>query len=143
MIDSMTIPKTLAIDVGTVRIGLAVSYGTLAEPLKIIPVDGTEIDAIMAICAEEGIAQLLVGISEAEMALYSRAFAEELQRVLNLPILFADETLSSYEATARQLQHSNPGTHRKHIDDKAAAVFLQEWLEVQTDVAQQLPHHLK
>lgn len=129
------IPKTLAVDVGTVRIGLAVSYGSLAEPLKIIPVDGTEVDAIMAVCQEEGVEQILVGVSEAQMAEYSQAFAQELEREIGLPVLLADETLSSYEATARQQQVTNTGGRRQHIDDKAAAVFLQEWLEGQSAIS--------
>ncbi len=130
--DHTVIPKTLAVDVGTVRIGLAVSYGTLADPLKIIQVDGTEVDAIAAICAQEGIEQILVGVSEAEMAMYSQAFAKELEQQIKLPVLLADETLSSREATALQIEHRNTGGRRLHIDDKAAAVFLQEWLDTST-----------
>lgn len=132
--DSTFIPKTLAIDVGTVRIGVAVSYGSLAEPLAILPVDGSEYEHILRLCAQEDASQLLIGVSEASMAEYSKKFAAILAEKTDIPILFADETLSSYEATARQLEHTNPGLRRQHIDDKAAAVFLQEWLDsVATD----------
>ncbi len=127
--DTTSVPKTLAIDVGTVRIGIAVSYGSLAEPLAILPVDGSEFEKILQICTQESVSQLLIGVSEATMAEYSKNFAAVLAEKTELPILFADETLSSYEATARQLDHTNPGLRRLHIDDKAAAVFLQEWLD--------------
>ena len=122
-------PKTLAIDFGTKRIGLAVSFGTLAEPLEIIENNPQALDKIATICREQQIAQLLVGISEGEMAEKTQTFIKTLQAKIDLPLLMADETLTT--KVAEDKLHEGTGTTRHGVDQYAAAVMLQEWLDEQ------------
>jgi putative holliday junction resolvase len=124
------IKKTLAIDYGTKRIGLAVSHGTLAEPVAVIANDELVFSALQKIITEEKVEQLLVGISEREMAEKSKAFAQQLAEQFQLPIEFMDETLSSV-TIHHKLAHSHMKRSKRQqpIDHYAAAEFLQEWLD--------------
>lgn len=123
--------KALAIDFGTERIGLAISRGTLAEPLAIISARDNPIQTIRRICDEEAVEQLVVGLSENTMAEKTRVFAEQLEADLGLPVAFMDETLSS-KTVAGQLKDAGASLKRRQqpIDDLAAAHFLQEWLDL-------------
>lgn len=121
---------TLAIDYGRQRIGLAISRGTLAEPLVILDANQQPLAQITQICANEGVQQLVVGISENEMAQESRAFGQQVAEATGLPVAYADETLSS-KTVAQRLKESGASLKRRQqpIDDLAAAVFLQDWLD--------------
>lgn len=129
---SMTvIPVTLAIDYGTRRVGLALSRGSLAEPLEVVSSERA-LQRIQEICEHEHVQQILLGLSENTMAEKTQEFARQLQAEVLLPITFVDETLSSYavhqkalESTMSRLDRSEP------IDHLAAAEFLQEWLDAQ------------
>lgn len=117
----------LALDYGTKRVGVARSFETLAEPLTILPNNDTLITVVREICTHERIDEIVVGISENEMAEKSRAFAAELRAAVGLPVHVSDETLSSVEVH-RRLQ-TRPKRRQGEIDDLAAAVILEEFLE--------------
>ncbi|MCD8485059.1 Holliday junction resolvase RuvX [Candidatus Woesebacteria bacterium] len=122
--------RFLGIDYGDARIGVAVSYGTLAEPLIVLPNDGTHWDRLREISLEYKITHLVVGQSENEMAEKSRQFAQELAETLGLPLAMMDETLSSKEVDTK-LRSTRIGKrqHRGPIDHYAAAVILQRYLD--------------
>ncbi len=125
-------PTTLAIDFGTKRIGLAISRASLAEPLTIISAQDQRraIEQIQTICQREQVRQIVLGLSENEMALKTRAFGEVLQEQLQLPVHFVDETLSSKTVLDKTTRHRKKNVRSgKPIDDLAAAEFLQEWLD--------------
>jgi putative transcription antitermination factor YqgF len=125
-------PKTLAIDYGLARIGLAVSHGSLAEPLKVVPNTGffEVLSELQEVIKEENIRQLIVGISARDMAEQTKLFVAELRQHLTLPIFLADEAYST-KAAAAKLYASPAAPHRKKgpVDHYAAAEFLQDWLE--------------
>ena len=122
--------KILAIDYGTRRIGLAVSIGNLAEPLKIIQNREAKIEDVLQICDKENIEMILVGISENQMAEQTLKFVQALQSVTQIPVVTYDETLSS-QTVHRKLAHSGMKRSRRQqpIDHLAAAEFLQEYLD--------------
>lgn len=135
--------KTLALDYGTRRIGVAVQYASLAEPLEVI---GNHTDAkaeagevtlgalnrIKSLCQEHQITQILVGLSEGEMAKMSQKFGTAVQAACQLPVIYWDETLSSVTVAAR-LKAAGQGQRigRGPIDQFAAALILEDWLECQ------------
>lgn len=126
--------QVLAIDYGTQRIGLAVSRGTLAEPLKVLENDAALFDRITAIIRDEKIDQIVVGVSEGEMADLTREFAQDLEEATGfaIPLEFTDETLSSKEVEERLRQKGiKHSTRTGPIDHFAAALILEEWLEQQ------------
>lgn len=122
--------KILAIDFGTKRIGLALSHGTLATPLEIIANDSEAIAAIKKICETEMVTQIVMGLSENEMAEKTKEFAQRVEKATALPIHFMDETLSSHTVGGK-LKASGASLARRQqpIDDLAAAEFLQEYLD--------------
>ena len=126
------IQKTLAIDFGTKRIGLAVSIATLADPLKIIANDSKTILNIKKVIKEEKIKQILLGLSEQDMAEKIKSFANDLKKQIDIPIIFYDETLSSKETHIKiNSSHMKKSKKREPIDHYAASHFLQEWIETE------------
>ncbi len=129
----MTYPVILAIDYGTVRIGLAISRGSLAEPLLIWSSNQLALfDNIARVCKEENVWKIIVGLSENEMAEKTKEFVEELKQHTNVPIEFVDETLSSHTVHQKVLETGMKQSQRQQpIDHLAAAEFLQEYLDSQ------------
>lgn len=120
--------KTLGIDYGTKRVGVAVSYASLAEPLTILENDEHLLREVKKIVNEHKVKRIVVGLSENEMAKKTQAFAESLQNELKLPICFNDETLSSYQVH-QFLRLHNLKERQGPIDHLAAAVILQNFLD--------------
>lgn len=118
----------LAIDYGTKRLGLAISRGTLADPLMILPHNEELFSQLKRVCKENEVSAIVIGISEGEMEQQTRSFATELQQELPLPIFYADETLSSSE-TKEKLMSLKKKKRSGPLDHYAAATFLQNWLD--------------
>jgi putative transcription antitermination factor YqgF len=130
------LPSVLAIDYGTKRIGLARSFGTLAEPWRIVnQADFSNLEAVCLylsqLIVEEQFTQVVVGISEGEMAVRTKDFIALLQKNIAVPIVTFDETLSSQQVTNKLKNAGKSTSRRKNIDHFAAAEFLQEWLDEQ------------
>lgn len=127
----MTEETVLAIDYGTVRVGLAKSVMTLAQPLYVLANDEKVIPRIKTLCAKEGITKIIVGISEEQMAIKTRQFTEKLASEIALPVEFWDETLSSHTVHQKLIDLGKHGKNRMPIDHYAAAEILQDWLDSQ------------
>lgn len=121
--------KILAIDFGTQRIGLALSYATLADPLTIIPNDQKALTYICRLVDDYKVTRILVGLSENQMAEKTREFVTYLKRSVTVPIELYDETLST-KSVRNKLAEANR-SQRQRVDHLAAAEFLQEWLDTQ------------
>ena len=122
-------PTTLAIDFGTKRIGLAISHASLAVPLEVIEYQ-TQLEAIARIrqiCQEHQVAQLILGISEEQMAEQTKKFGELLISEIELPLEHVDETLSSFDV--RQKMKERGKRVNGPIDHYAASLFLEELLD--------------
>jgi putative Holliday junction resolvase len=132
--------RVMALDVGEVRIGVALSdeTGTLASGLVTLKAVGPRKDAqaVSALAREHGVGEVVVGLplrldgslgSQAEKVV---AFVERLRRVLRLPVVTRDERLTSVAAGERLAEAGVKGRDRKaRIDQTAAALILQEHLD--------------
>jgi putative Holliday junction resolvase len=130
----------MALDVGDVRIGVALSdeTETLASGLVTLKSVGPRKDAqaLAALVREHDVGEVVVGLplrldgslgSQAEKVL---AFVERLRRVLRLPVVARDERLTSVEADERLAEAGVRRRDRKaRIDQAAAALILQEHLD--------------
>ena len=121
-------PTTLAIDYGEKRIGLAVSFGTLAEPVGVITNDEAFLVNLKRVMDEYQVKQILVGVSEGQSAEKARGLGDKLAQLTRLPIYYVDETLST-KIAMKKLKQANKKVDQKNLDHFAAAEFLQEWLE--------------
>ena len=134
--------RVLAVDHGEKRIGLAISdeTGTIARPLSVIQHVSRAFDAaqVAAQAAEQKAELIVIGQSFDEEGQANRAgrraerFAEALKTQTALPIILWDESMST--ADAREF-HIEMGVSRKkrsgHLDEAAAAVILQSYLDAQ------------
>jgi|SRR5579859_1063783 len=127
----MFLPITLAIDYGTSRIGLAISRGSLAEPLKILPNDEGFFVKLEKILVEENVERIIIGLSENTMADRTRQFVKKLESHTKIPVQFVDETLSSATVHEKMLLSKKRSVRQQPIDHFAAAEFLQEYLDNQ------------
>jgi putative holliday junction resolvase len=135
--------RVLAIDLGTVRVGIAVSdeLGLMAHPRPHLA--GGEPKRLLVelgrLATEEGVTRFLIGLprhlngSEGRGARDARRFAAALERATGLPVTLVDEWLSTREAHARLREggHKQRDT-RSRIDSAAAAVLLQSWLDARS-----------
>jgi putative Holliday junction resolvase len=122
--------RFLGIDFGLARIGLAVSYGTLAEPLGVLPNDEILLADIKALIKQYDVTDLVIGISEMEMAKLSQEFGEKLSKETGLPLHLQDEALTSTEVQSL-LREKSKGKkqYRGRIDHFAAAKILERYLD--------------
>lgn len=138
----------LGVDVGTVRVGVAVcdSDGILATPLKTLERNAkknTDVRVLAALAAERGAVQIFVGLprtlkgeehASARMATdYAELLAEALARQgSEIPVQLVDERLSTVTAH-RNLHEAGMSSrnHRKVVDQVAAAGILQHAIDMQ------------
>lgn len=141
--------RRLGIDVGTVRVGVAVSdpHGILATPLATIARadDGSDLRAIAALVAEHEAVEVIVGLPrtlagrEGQAAQAARDFATALADELAggsgglpaaVPVTLADERLTTVVATRQLRDSGRPGRRQRAVVDQVAAVaILQGWLD--------------
>lgn len=138
----------LGVDVGTVRVGVALCDrdSILATPYKTLDRNAkknSDVRIIAGLVAELGAVQVFVGLprtlkgeerASAQMALdYAELLAAELAaRSLAVPVNLVDERLSSVTAH-RNLHQAGMSSrdHRKVIDQVAAAGILQHAIDMQ------------
>ncbi|MEL7645505.1 MAG: Holliday junction resolvase RuvX [Anaerolineaceae bacterium] len=134
--------KVLAVDPGEVRIGIAISdeTGTLARPLSILRHVSRSEDArrIVDLAQEQGVGALVVGMplnAQGEVGPKARSamrLVEALRGICQLPVIPWDESHSSQKAAEIRIQAGvSRKTRAKPIDDLAAAVMLQDYLDTQ------------
>jgi len=130
----------MAVDSGEKRIGLAISdlTGTIANPLMVIKHIKREKDAeaIVAIALENMVTKIIVG-----QAFYddgtpnpsgrkSARLAEVIQRFTEIPVILWDEYKSTKVAQeTRREMRVNKKKYHNHMDDLAATVILQSYLD--------------
>jgi len=116
--------KILGIDWGEAKIGLALANGPLAEPWKVIRYqdDKELLEDLKKIIQEQGIEEVVVGISEGLSGQKAQEFGNGLRQVLEIKVNFGDETLTTHRAQ----QLAKKGQDEDAI---AAAFMLEEYLE--------------
>jgi putative Holliday junction resolvase len=129
----------LAVDVGSVRIGVAASDrdGLLAVPVTTVPRGTGDINALAALGAERGVVGYVVGLprtlsgTEGPAAQECRRFAEALARsVAPVPVTLVDERLTTAAATtALRGAGTSSRSSRAVVDQVAAAALLQGALD--------------
>ena len=125
----------LALDVGTKRIGVAVadSIVPIAVPMQTVEVDGTETEVIQKIVLDKLAEKIVIGYPRnqsgdpTEQTTLVETFAARLGNTV--PIVFQDESVTSVIAEDR-LKATNKPYQKGDIDALAAAIILQDYLEI-------------
>jgi putative Holliday junction resolvase len=135
--------RVLALDLGSKRIGVAVSdrSGTLASPLTVVPRSGNERQdhlRVRSLVAAEEAERVIVGLplsldgTQGPAARGAIAEAERLASVVGVPVETFDERLTTVTAERALREQGVRGANRRRVVDKAAAaVLLQSWLDGQ------------
>ena len=137
--------RTLAVDLGSKRVGLALSDegGRFATPLDVLTISSPEqaADAVLKVASKEGVQRLVVGLplnmddSSGPQARKTVAWARGVAGRAGLPLVFVDERLSSFEAEQHLADRKRGGERmtrqmkKERLDAIAAAGFLQAFLD--------------
>lgn len=135
----MGIGRVMALDVGKVRIGVAMTdgLGLTAQPLLTVwrKGRGEDLRSLARLVRKHEVVEVVVGnplhLSGDAMAWTAKVleFAEELRAKVACPVTLWDERLSSV-AAHEILDEAGYGRDRKKIIDQVAAVvILQGWME--------------
>lgn len=133
--------RRLGVDVGSVRIGVAVSDpdGILATPVETVRRDGSgaHLRRLVALATEHGVVEVIVGLPRTladrtgPSARDAIDVAETLaQRLAPVPVRLADERLTTVGAQRSLRQAGVRAKNQRAVIDQAAAVsILQGWLD--------------
>ena len=131
--------KIMAVDYGAARTGLAVCDRTefLASPVGTIHErEAAKVIAHVANAVSEyDVKEVVIGLprnmdgSDGERAQLSRTFAENLQKLVNIPVHLWDERQTTMQATQYLNATNVRGKKRKDvIDEVAATIILESYL---------------
>ena len=140
----MTNKRILALDIGDVRIGIAVSdpTRTIATPVTVLKRVGwgPDVRQIRELCDRYETDEVLSGLplnmdgSEGFQAEKVRAFCAQLEKA-GLRVIYQDERLTTVTAEEALLEDNMSRRDRKdHVDKVAAAIILRQWLDEQAGV---------
>jgi putative holliday junction resolvase len=95
-----------------------------------------DVEQIRQLVQEREINILVVGLpysmdgSIGFQAKQTQKFAKRISKILQLPVEYVDERLTSYQAEQMLIaERKSPSRHKALIDRKAAALILQQWLD--------------
>lgn len=135
--------RTLGIDYGTVRIGLALSdpTGSLASPLPHLENKSPSQvrDFLRGLIQTHDISRMIVGLPRNMDGSYGpaaekvRNFISQIQPALSIPIETQDERLTTAQASKQLAQFGlNQRDLRKKVDSSSAALILQQYLDLKS-----------
>ena len=132
--------RVMALDVGDKNMGIAISDALLltaqSRPTLRRKDLKSDIEAIRQLSVENEVHEIVIGQPlhmdgrESPQSQKVARFAEELKKALDLPIVFWDERLTSFEAE-QHLQEMGLSwrQRRAQIDKIAAMIILQNYLD--------------
>lgn len=137
--------RTLGIDLGTRRVGLAMSDegGKFATPLEVLQISNPDqaMTRVTEIVRREGVQRIVLGLplnmddSIGPKAKETIAWGRKLSGHSGKPVVFVDERLSSFEAEQGIIDRKRGGEKitrkrkKEQLDALAAASFLQAFLD--------------
>lgn len=126
----------LALDVGSVRIGVA-RVNMVAKLPQVLPTLANNerfAQNLSEIIAEYEIDNILVGLprnmegAETAQTAYVRQFCQDVLDPLGVPYEYIDETLTSVVAT-QELESKGAAIQKGDVDAQAAAILLNDYIE--------------
>lgn len=134
--------RVLAIDMGSKRVGLAVSDELRLSVRTLPPLPRTPwkrlLSSLAELCEQFDVRSIVLGLpvrldgTEGDAAQEVRRVAHNLQLSLKLPLFFQDERLTSKEAESSLHERGFRGFEiAERVDSEAASIILRDFLEVQ------------
>jgi putative Holliday junction resolvase len=142
--------SALGLDIGKKRIGIAGCdrTGLIATGLMTLERSsfGQDLLQFQQLVTDRQVQVLVAGLpysmdgSLGFQARQVQKVAHRLAATLNLPLEFVDERLTSFEAEQLlRAQNRSPSRHKALIDQQAAALILQQWLDQRRGSVTRLP----
>jgi putative Holliday junction resolvase len=131
------VSRSLGIDYGTKRVGLALSdtLGLTASPLAVVP-RSSVVDEVVRLVKEQDVGTIVVGLptglggDEGMSAAEARELADELAEATGIEVILRDERYTSRMAESALLQSGmRRRKRRERVDKVAAAIILQDYLD--------------
>ena len=124
--------KYLGIDFGLKHVGLAVAEGPLAEPLGEKKYSQQEklFNYLNSIIIKQQIDKIVIGLPEGKLAGAVKNFGKKLTELTGREVFFQDETLSTQEAKLKLIAAHAPQKKRRFDHSAAAALILQDYLDM-------------
>lgn len=126
--------KYLGIDYGMKKVGLAVSEGQVASPLKVLAISGLK-DGLEKVSHEirrEEIQRVVIGVPEGSTGKMVKSFVAELKQKYAaepVQIIETEETLSSQDAKNLMITLGTSQKERQNEDAYSAMLILQQFLD--------------
>lgn len=143
--------KIMGLDYGSKTVGVALSDELLmtAQPRETIYRERESkirhtLARIEELITENDVRLIVLGLplnmddSEGERALAARSFMDRLERRTGLPVVLQDERLTTVESDEIMKKMGLVPGDKRYVDQIAANVILQEYMENHPDVLQQL-----
>jgi putative holliday junction resolvase len=132
--------SALGLDVGSKRIGVAGCDRTGLIATGLTTIERTrfeeDVEQLRELINQREVSVLVVGLpynmdgSLGFQAKHVQKFANRIAKILQLPIEYIDERLTSYQAEQMLIsENRSPSRNKGLIDRKAAALILQQWLD--------------
>ncbi len=132
--------KILALDIGTVRIGIATSdiMEIIASAYEVYRRKNLDIDVkyIAELVSKLDAGEIVIGLplkldgTEGQSVEMAREFGEKLSQLVNIPIVYQDERLSTVTAQKILIESGMRREKRKDkVDSIAATIILQTYLD--------------
>lgn len=135
-----TAGRLLALDLGTKRIGVAVSDELQVTTRAVCIIERRSwkkvLKQIVSLLEEFDAVGLVLGLpyntdgSESEMSREARRLTRNFSLSLNIPVLLQDERVSTYDARGRLWKLGLSETEvRERLDGEAAAIILSDFID--------------
>ena len=132
---SLPLPgRLIGLDLGSKIIGVALSDlgRSIASPLETIARTKftKDVDRLRALIDAHGVLGIVIGLprnmdgSEGKAAQSARSFARNLSALIDLPLAFWDERLSTAAVTRMLIEADRSRARRDQIVDKLAATYI-------------------
>ncbi len=132
--------SALGLDFGRKRMGVAGCDGTGLIATGLTTIERTsferDVEQIRNLVEARQVQVLVLGLPysmDGTLGFQARhvlKFGKKLAKVLNLPVEYVDERLTSFQAEQLLIaENRSPSRHKGLIDRKAASIILQQWLD--------------
>ena len=137
--------RTLGIDLGSKRVGLALSDegGRLATPLEVFTISSPDqaLARVLGVIEREGVERIVLGVplnmddTVGPAAKAGLAWGRSLAARSGTAVVYVDERLSSFAAEQSLMERKRAGEKltrgrkKQQLDAVAAATFLQQFLD--------------
>ena len=137
--------RLLALDIGTKRVGVAVSdeLGLTARPLAALSRTNWKklLRDVSELCGQLDVKGVVVGLplrldgSEGDAAAEARRLARKFSLSLQCPVFLQDERLTSQEAESELRREGHPESAlRGLVDSRAATIIMRDYLSHSPDL---------